>query len=93
MRPGSDYSASLATQPDFRDRLEQGMYSLCYLSQALMQQEQEQKSKRKIRLLYVYSNPNDHPQPQYAAISGLLKAIHLENPRLICKTVEIERAD
>ncbi|MEW6381937.1 MAG: alpha/beta fold hydrolase [bacterium] len=90
---GSDYpdSLSLASQPDFKARLALGMYSICYLSQALT--EREQKSRRKLRLLYVYSNSNDHPQPQYAAVSGLIKTIRLENPRFIYKAVEIEGAE
>ncbi|MEW6381385.1 MAG: polyketide synthase dehydratase domain-containing protein, partial [bacterium] len=94
MNPEGDYPTGLnpASQPDFKAWLDQGMYSICYLSQALMEQEraQEQKSRRKVRLLYVYPSPGDYPQPQYAAASGLIKTIRLENPRLIYKTVGIE---
>ncbi|MEW6381686.1 MAG: polyketide synthase dehydratase domain-containing protein, partial [bacterium] len=97
MNPEGDYPTGLnpASQPDFKAWLDQGMYSICYLSQALMEQKraQEQKSRRKVRLLYVYPSPGDYPQPQYAAASGLIKTIRLENPRLIYKAVGLESKD
>jgi 3-oxoacyl-(acyl-carrier-protein) synthase/enoyl-CoA hydratase/carnithine racemase/acyl carrier protein len=70
------------------DQLEKGIYSVLYLTQALM----EQKPKNKIHLSYVYFSGIKNPvQPQYAAVSGLAKTVQLENPNFIFTTVEVRK--
>ncbi|MEW5803368.1 MAG: thioester reductase domain-containing protein [bacterium] len=66
--------------------LERGIYSLFFLTQALM----EQKSKGKIRILCAYTASSDQPQPQYAAFSGFARTVCRENPRFSYKIIEIQ---
>jgi polyketide synthase PksN len=66
--------------------MEQGVYSLLYLCQSLI----EQKVSEKIQILYVYfQNSTHYPQPHNQAISGFAKTLQLENPKFICKSLEI----
>ena len=67
-------------------QLSLGFYSLFFLSKGLM----KQKPKNEIRIVYVYLNSSKEPQPQYAAVSGMVRSIHRENPRLIFKTVDMD---
>ncbi|UCH94145.1 MAG: SDR family NAD(P)-dependent oxidoreductase [Candidatus Aminicenantes bacterium] len=69
-------------------QLERGIYSVFYLSQALM----KQGVTGKVRLLYVYS-AQDSPQPQHAALNGFARTLRLENSKFHYKTVEIQRQD
>lgn len=66
-------------------QLERGIYSLLYISQALMK---ETLSKR-CKLLYVYQGSD---QPQYAAVSGFARTLRKENPALIYATVELSES-
>jgi polyketide synthase PksN len=79
---GSFNSSREAIEP----QLEQGVYSVFYLSQALI----EQKPKTQVQIIYAYSDSKHDPQPLYAATSGLAKCISLESPKLFYKTIEIQ---
>lgn len=66
-------------------QLHRGVYSVFFLSQALM--TAPQKIKSKIRLVYMYPGFRHDPQPQYAGLSGFARVIRLENPRFSVKTL------
>ncbi|MCP4133214.1 MAG: SDR family NAD(P)-dependent oxidoreductase, partial [bacterium] len=68
-----------------KEQLNTGLYSLFYLSKILW----KKKSKNTIRLVYCYPRSLDKPQPQFEAVSGFVKSLRLENPRLLYKTLEI----
>ncbi|OQX05351.1 MAG: hypothetical protein BWK80_52285 [Desulfobacteraceae bacterium IS3] len=63
--------------------LEMSIYSVFYLTQALM----AQKIRHRIRLLYVYQEDKDKPCPLYAAVSGFARTVRLENPNFAWKTI------
>jgi acyl transferase domain-containing protein/acyl carrier protein len=69
-------------------QLEKGIYSVFYLTQALM----EQKPKNRIQMVYTFFSDQGKPQPHYAAVGGFAKTIQLENPKFNYKTVEIRTA-
>ncbi len=69
--------------------LRKGVYSLFFLARALL----ARKPQKPIRLLYTYRGYEDKPQPQYAAVAGLAKTLHLENPKLICQSLEWRPAE
>ena len=75
-------------QSEMQEHLEQGVYSVLYLSQALL----EQKPQHETRLWYVYQTNQAEVLPQHAALSGSFKTIRQENPKLIYKTLEIRPA-
>jgi FkbH-like protein len=70
-------------------QLSRGLFSILYLSQALL----EQKPHNQIQLLYIYLETKEALQPQYAALSGFAKSISLENPKLACKTIALPSLD
>lgn len=70
------------------DRLQRGFYSIFFLTQALMRQ----KRRESVQLLYVYTQSDTLPKPEYAAVAGLIKSIRMENPKLLYKGVEFDRA-
>jgi acyl transferase domain-containing protein/NAD(P)-dependent dehydrogenase (short-subunit alcohol dehydrogenase family)/acyl carrier protein len=71
--------------------LEQGVFSLLYLTQALM----AQKTGKRIKLLYVYPGWGDNVKcspavyAAHAAFSGFARTLYQENPRFEYKTVEL----
>lgn len=69
------------------ESLENGVYSFLYLCQSLI----EQKPKEKIQLLYVYLGVKGIPQPHNDAINGFTRSLQIENPKLYCKTLEIQQ--
>ncbi|MGA1867912.1 MAG: SDR family NAD(P)-dependent oxidoreductase [bacterium] len=66
-------------------QLERGVYSLLYLTQALM----KQKPRDNIKILYIYLSIAGKSQPLYAAVNGLAKTIYKENSKFDHKIVEI----
>jgi len=70
-------------------QLEIGLFSIFYLSQALL----TQKPQNPIQLLYIYIETPEALQPQYAALSGFAKTIRLENSKLNYKTVALANLD
>ncbi|MEK1831025.1 polyketide synthase dehydratase domain-containing protein [Priestia megaterium] len=67
-------------------QLERGIYSLLHLTKALM----KLKAKHKIRLLYTYESWGEI-KPLDAAVAGFAKTIRLEHPKLVYKTLEIQK--
>ncbi|WP_440201282.1 SDR family NAD(P)-dependent oxidoreductase [Bacillus thuringiensis] len=61
------------------EQLQHSLYSLFYTNRALV----EQKMKGIVNVLYFYPLNN----PLFEAMSGFHKSIHLENPRIQCKTI------
>ena len=47
------------------------------------------KLESKIQLLYLYSAKPGEVQPHNEAVSGFVHTLHLEHPRLLCKTLEV----
>ncbi|MGA1867996.1 MAG: thioester reductase domain-containing protein [bacterium] len=70
----------LATQ------LERSVYSVVYLTQALM----GHKLTDKVRMLYAFARDKDAPHPAYAAVSGFAKTLSRENTRFIYKILEMD---
>ncbi|MDP4181451.1 MAG: SDR family NAD(P)-dependent oxidoreductase [Bacillota bacterium] len=66
--------------------MDNSVYSILYLSQALM----EQKLKSGIKMLYAHSAAGDVCNPVYSAVSGLTHTIHIENPNFTIKTIGLE---
>jgi acyl transferase domain-containing protein/7-keto-8-aminopelargonate synthetase-like enzyme/acyl carrier protein/SAM-dependent methyltransferase len=78
----AQFVSELAT---LNTQLNSGFWSIFHLSQALL----EQKPVDPIQLLYIYLEENDALQPQYAALGGFAKTIHLENSKFFYKTVAL----
>jgi polyketide synthase PksN len=74
---------------DLSTHLEDGIFSLFYLSKALM----KQKIKSNIRLLFAFVNDQDEIIPEYSAVSGFAKTIRMENPAFLFRTVELQTAE
>ncbi|HYC89890.1 MAG TPA: SDR family NAD(P)-dependent oxidoreductase [Thermoanaerobaculia bacterium] len=71
------------------ESLDRGVYSLLFLSQALL----KHKLDGRTQLLYVFSQSADGEQPQHEAATGFVNALRLEHPKMLCKTVEVRRQD
>lgn len=69
------------------DALRNGVYSLLFLCQALM----KQATAGNVQLLYVYTSEEGESPPHHEAVNGFAKALHLEHPRLRCKTLEFRQ--
>jgi polyketide synthase PksN len=73
-----------ATDEDqVNEALNMSFYSMVHFVQTLF----EQKFTDDIHLLYIYTATTDAPHPLYAALSGFIRTIALENTRLKCKTI------
>ena len=74
---------------DFRDEklIERGVYSFLFVCQALI----KQKLESKVQLLYLYSTKQGGSQPHNQAASGFVNTLHLECPKLLCKSVEVRQ--
>jgi acyl transferase domain-containing protein/tryptophanase/acyl carrier protein len=72
---------------DFSDErsLERGVYSFLFVCQALI----KQKLESKVQLLYLYSAKQGGAQPHNQAAGGFINTLHLEHPKLLCKSVEV----
>lgn len=64
-----------------------GVYSLLYLSKALM----TKKLNRKILLFHFHKSSVDELQPQYLAIDAFIKTLRLENSRFLFKAIELQK--
>jgi acyl transferase domain-containing protein/tryptophanase/SAM-dependent methyltransferase len=69
------------------EALARGVYSFLYMCQSFIQQ----KLEGKVQLLYLYSTKQDEIQPSNEAVSGFIKALKLEHPKLLCKAVEVKQ--
>jgi polyketide synthase PksN len=80
-----------AERSDFRDQnlltqsLERGITSFLYLCQALI----NRKLENKVQLLYVHSGRAGEGQPHNEAVTGFVNTLRLEQPKLLCKTLEV----
>jgi len=78
---------------DFRDEnlleesLERGVSSFLFLCQSVI----KSKLEGKVQLLYLYSTRPGVAQPHNEAVSGFVKTLHGEYPKLLCKTLEIQQ--
>ncbi|MDQ1352727.1 MAG: polyketide synthase PksN, partial [Acidobacteriota bacterium] len=77
---------NVAGEAVLEKQLSLGMFSLVYLSKALL----SQVSGQRIQISYVYTHSDGIPQPAYAAVGGMLQTIHNENPNLVFKTIAVE---
>ncbi|MCP4283789.1 MAG: SDR family NAD(P)-dependent oxidoreductase [Gammaproteobacteria bacterium] len=66
------------------DYLSRGLYSIYYLTQALMEQR-----KTNVHLLYLYEEPEKTVQPHHGGLSGLFRTIKRENPNYIYQTIAV----
>ncbi|MCP4137096.1 MAG: SDR family NAD(P)-dependent oxidoreductase [bacterium] len=71
---------------NLKEQLEEGFYSLFYLSQALLRYI----PKRSVQLLYFYSDYEDLEKPHCAALSAFAKTVHLENPGFFYKIITLQ---
>jgi len=73
-----------------RDKLEtqlqHGAFAIFHLSKALI----TAKVRDDVQLLYVHSSDPDQHQPQFTAVSGMAKTIHIENPKLAFKIIDLQ---
>ncbi len=69
-------------------RLNEGLYSIFHLSQALF----EQKRSKPVQVLYLYQVAGG-VQPPYAAISAFTRSIHLESAKLHYKTIALSNPE
>ena len=69
------------------EALVRGVYSFLYICQFLIQQ----KLEGKVQLLYLFSTKQDEIQPFNEAVSGFIKALKLEHPKLLCKALEVKQ--
>jgi amino acid adenylation domain-containing protein len=69
------------------EALVRGVYSFLFVCQSLIQQKLESK----VQLLYVYSAKQDETQPSNEAVSGFIKALRVEHPKLVSKTLEVRQ--
>jgi polyketide synthase PksN len=65
--------------------LERGAHALLFFCQALA----KHNLRDTVRVLYVYGSKDGDIQPYHAAINGFAAALHIEHPRIFCKTVEL----
>jgi acyl transferase domain-containing protein/NAD(P)-dependent dehydrogenase (short-subunit alcohol dehydrogenase family) len=67
--------------------LDKGVYALTAFSQALLAAHPGQR----VTLLYAYGTEEPGAAPENRAVAGLMRAVRMENPSLVYKTVELTR--
>lgn len=77
-------STFLLEETKLAEALKKNVYSLLHLSQALIQH----RLRQPLPVLYLYENDGSI-QPHHAAVSGFARAVRLEQPNLLLKTVEV----
>jgi acyl transferase domain-containing protein len=83
----SDGICDLDQREDVAKSLRGGIYALFHLCKAL----EMENDQRPIRLMSVFSHQSNTAAPFGAAMSGFFKALAMENPRYLGRTVSIER--
>ncbi|MGA3092601.1 MAG: SDR family NAD(P)-dependent oxidoreductase, partial [Terriglobales bacterium] len=68
-----------------KESLERGVSSFLFVCQSLI----KQKLESKVHLLYLYATKRGEAQPHNEAVRGFVNTLHLEHPKLLCKTVEV----
>jgi hypothetical protein len=79
--------AGLGDEKCVKESLERGVYSFLFVCQALI----KQKLESKVQLLYLYSAKQGETQPHNDAMRGFVNTLHLEHPKLLCKTLEVRQ--
>lgn len=80
-------------QAQFRDEakltesLERGVYSLLFVCQALV----TLKLESAVQLFYLHSAKPGEVQPHNEAVGAFVNTLHLEHPKLLCKTIEVRQ--
>lgn len=64
----------------------QALYPILYLGQALL----KQKPSAGTTLLHLFPHTHANQQALHSAISGFARSLHLENPHLVCRAVEVD---
>jgi polyketide synthase PksN len=77
----------LRDEQSVQDTLERGVSSLLLLCQALI----KHKVDGKVQLLALSSGTPDDVQPLDDAMSGFINTLHLEHPKLLCKTLDVRQ--
>lgn len=72
---------------ELRRALAKGVYSFLFFCQALTSRQ----SARKFQILYLYFGKPGTIQPHNEAINGFTRSLHLENPKIDCKVLEIRQ--
>ncbi|MEE1281189.1 MAG: SDR family NAD(P)-dependent oxidoreductase [Acutalibacteraceae bacterium] len=72
---------------DHTERMKKGLYSLVNLSKALM----SCKPRERIEILFVYGFSEDEVVPEYAGVTGFVKAVQMENPTIVYKIVGVQK--
>ena len=70
-----------------REFTERSVYAFLFLCQSLI----KQKPEGKVQLLYLYAANNGGIQPHNEAMTGFVNTLHLEHPKLLCKTLEVRQ--
>lgn len=74
-----------ANEIDLDEIQDRGIFSMFFLSQSLMRK----KIDHDIMILYVHPDESNDSYPLFAAVRGFLQTLHIEKPRLRCKTIAI----
>ncbi|MFI1223258.1 MULTISPECIES: SDR family NAD(P)-dependent oxidoreductase [unclassified Streptomyces] len=69
--------------------LDRGVYALTAFSQALLAAHPGQR----VTLLHTFGTGEHGAAPENRAVAGLLRAVRMENPALVYKTIELTRTD
>jgi polyketide synthase PksL len=77
---------NLEVKEEVAQHLNNGVYTLFYLSRALM----KGKHQAPVRFLSVFSRRSEETDPLSAAVGGFFKTLELENPRCLAKVVDIQ---
>ena len=70
-----------------KEAMESGVYAFLFVCQSLIKLRLESKAQ----LLYLYSAKRGETQPHNEAVGGFIKALRLEHPKLLCKTLEVRQ--
>ena len=77
---------NLEVKEQVAHRLNNGIYTLLYLSRALM----KEKHQVPLKFVTVFTSHSEATDPLSAAVSGFFKTLVLENPRYLAKVVDIQ---
>jgi len=86
---GADSHADFHDEHVLRESLQNDVTSFLFLCQSLIQARLEGK----VQLLYLYSPRPGEAQPQHDAMSGFVKTLRGEYPKLLCKTLEVRQEE
>src|SRR5260370_1917716 len=79
--------ADLRDEKCVKESLARGVFPFLFVCQSLI----KQKLESKVQLLYLYSANQGETQPDNEAVRGFVNTLHLEHPKLLCKTLEVRK--